>query len=191
MRRCPGCEKHSKHERVTLKVPMVPLQSCFQLQLDENPLMINDLSTSIRQSEWTEQYYTHPVVTSNPRENVLPRALYLDGIPFNNRDGCISFYAVNLLTKAHHNIVNLRKSDTCRCGCRGWCSLFPILLAINWMMVCLATGQNVDVSFINVLFPFVVCQLRGALIHINGDWKEICGSLGFPTWASVLHPCFC
>ena len=187
----PGCEKHSKFERVTLQVPMVPLQSCFQQELEENPLMVNELHASIAQAEWSSQYYKHPVVTSNAGLSVLPWALYLDGVPFTKRDGCISFFGVNLLTRARHNIANLRKSDLCRCGCRGWCSLYPVLMAINWMLVCLATGELVDVSFIKILSTFASCRLRAALIHIKGDWKEICDSLGFPNWSSALHPCFC
>jgi hypothetical protein len=34
------------------------------------------------------------------------------------------------------------KEDCCKCGCRGWCSLFPVLDVIRWSLSQAAVGTN-------------------------------------------------
>ena len=56
--------------------------------------------------------------------DVHPSALYVDHVgSTTKRDGVVGFFIYSLVTQRRHLRVAVRKSDLCRCGCRGWCSL--------------------------------------------------------------------
>ena len=67
---------------------------------------------------------SHPPDSHGTRgTDVHPLALYVDGVRHTKRDGVIGFFIYSLVTPRRHLCVAVRKSDLCRCGCRGWCSM--------------------------------------------------------------------
>ena len=131
----------------------------------------------------------------------MPLSLYMDGVPYSKTDSMLGIWAYNEISKMRHLMVILRRRCWCRCGCKGWCSLFPIWKFVAWCFNALALGRMpgdrcdgkewdagqdaTRASRGNEWLPF-----RGALCRIKGDLPEFSGSFGFPGFASVRRPCF-
>ena len=101
------------------------------------------------------------------------------------------------MTGVRHLMAVQRKIRLCRCGCRGWCSLWPVLHMIHWSSAALAEGEFPGRPCVGVAWSEAaeaigggLLALRGALLHIKLDWGEAASSMAFPNWASALHPCF-
>lgn len=60
----------------------------------------------------------------------------------------------------------------CGCGCRGWCTLYPLLLA--W------TDDLVGLQFGNPAY---------AVLDVLGDWPAFLQIFGLRYWSHKLHPC--
>ena len=80
-------------------------------------------------------YPNHPIVLKGIDRGIhwsriLPIALYTDGVKYTTRDSFIAFYITDYRTQQMSLVSFSRKADCCNCGCRGWCTLYPILLEI-------------------------------------------------------------
>jgi hypothetical protein len=150
--------------------------------------------------EWTDGYRSHRVVRMHPDRQVIPYALYMDGISFTNTDSLLAFFVYSLITRKRHLCAIVRKSAFCRCGCRGWCTLYPILRALRWSFEQLAIGRHPEQD---INGPWAAgsqrsenagepLNLTAALLHIKADWAEFAHTLSFASWSSVLFCCmFC
>ena len=140
-------------------------------------------------------YYDHPVTRECGTQGTFATAIYMDGTPFLKRDSVLAIVCVNLITSVRHPCGVIRKSTLCRCGCAGWCSLWPIMLALERPYAALAAGRFPDGPCRSVKFdPYA--HLAGALLAcralclpIKTDWNELGTTLGWPTWASANWPC--
>jgi hypothetical protein len=151
--------------------------------------------------EWTAAYREHPTVTSNPGATVMPYAFYLDGISFTRTDTLLGIFVYSLHTLKRHLCCVLRRSNFCKCGCKGWCTLYPVFAMLRWSFECLSNGvwpssgpagdwADDDVERSNR--GGTPLGFRGALLHIKGDWAEFAHTLGFADWNSELFCClFC
>ena len=74
-------------------------------------------------------------------------------------------------------MCSIMLSDICQCGCKGWCTFFPLIQRVKDDLVSLALGSDPNV---------LVCCV-GSL----GDWPAFCSLGGIRTWAHNGHPCFC
>lgn len=64
-------------------------------------------------------------------------------------------------------------SDLCQCGCRGWCSVWPLLEAFR-----------ADVSAKH-------SDLRLAVVDYKADWPALVEVAGLRTWSHNEHCCPC
>ena len=82
----------------------------------------------------------------------------------------------------------------CACGCRGWCTLFPLLMALAVDLLACAMGgylhvpkellmPGVDANTYSVL-AFVI-----AVIEMRTDWPAWCEVVGVRSWAHGIFPC--
>lgn len=130
----------------------------------------------------------------------MPCAVFLDGTPFQNRDSFLALVVYNLVTFKRHIVGLLRKSNLCKCGCRGWCSVQPLLDLVRWSFEQLALGRHPSARHDGSAFDpadtertaragssFVVPH---CILQIRGDWSEFSNTLAFATWNSTLFPCF-
>ena len=96
----------------------------------------------------------------------------------------------------------LRKNSFCKCGCKGACTLHPVLKMFHWSLSSLASGhfpsQHYDGNHWSVSDGWRNTHagsslgIKAAVVHIKGDWMEFAMSLGLPTWSSNVGPCpFC
>jgi hypothetical protein len=189
----PGHTKHSV-QRVSNLVRVVPPHEILHKEHAENP----DLAAKLEDPDWPPHFANHKIMKGSPG-SVVPLALYLDAAQYATRGAVLLFVICNLLSGARHLCCVLKKKDMCRCGCRGWCSLRPVMELLNWSFAALARG----------LFPLarhdgttwdqsephrlslagLPLALKGAIVQIKGDWAEFSHSLGFPTWRDSEHPC--
>lgn len=163
-----------------------------------------------RVDEWTATFENHPAVAQARAEGVpvYPVALYLDGVRYSRAISAgrlrsfVGFSAYNLLTKKRHFLGFLLKHECCRCSCRGWCSLHPVMSYLAWSFHHAMLGTRPTRQYDGTPWPdghvlgeraaasprmsarFILCQIKG-------DWSEFC-TLGFPNWQSHSAPCiFC
>ncbi|CAK0910874.1 unnamed protein product, partial [Prorocentrum cordatum] len=123
--------------------------------------------------------------------------------PRGRTDSVLGLWCTNLLSRQRHLISNLRGSDSCGCGCKGWCSMYPHLLASQWMFAAMQDGnrpqEKHDGSEWCQLCPIgqkarasARLSFTAALIYIKGDWSEHAKSLGLSPWSISWSPCqFC
>ena len=147
----------------------------------------------------TPHYASHPVANTAPEGVfVWPISVYLDGVKFARQDSVLGIWIACHLTGKRFLCANMRKSELCTCGCRGWCSLWPVFSMMDWAHDALAEGRYPSdapptVTFdegrrtmANVPFGF-----RAAVLFIRGDWSEYTSSLGLPNWKTIHNhvPC--
>lgn len=154
-----------------------------------------------QEGQQTEAFTTHPVVVQNQGRLVLPYALYLDGVSFTRPDSLLGIFCYFVGTQRRHLLAVLRRSHVCRCGCRGWCTLYPVFQTLRWSMGALAAGRWPETPPVGEWGPDDAARaakggtelgFHGALLQVKGDWSEFAHTLGLADWSSRLHCClFC
>ena len=146
-------------------------------------------------------YTEHTVVLRSIGKLVLPLALFIDGVAYALTDSVVGVWVYNYITGTRHLVALVRKHLTCRCGCRGWCTFYPLFCFLRWSFDCLAQGLfpscRHDQSPWQPGVDDERAKLGGTsmahcccLVWSKGDWAEHC-HFGFPTWQSNMRPCFC
>ena len=164
-----------------------------------------DISAGVRLDEaiaaqaLPESYFDHPVVRTSDSPP-YPYGIYLDGLPYTLVDSVQGIWLIDILTGERYLIGLLRKRLVCECGCRGWCSHYAILESLRWSFEAAAQARFPSARHdLKAWKPSDDARAARAgeamvrpaiLLRIKLDWVEICTSLGFPTWASQLRPCF-
>ncbi len=86
-------------------------------------------------------YLQHKIVLDHPTEDVVPVALFIDAVPYSQSDSVLGAWGVALLTGHRFLFAALRKRNTCRCGCRGWCSFYTLFEIATWSLESLAAAK--------------------------------------------------
>ena len=112
----------------------------------------------------------------------------------------MGIWAFNAITQKRHYIVGLRVLDFCRCGCGGWCTLYPVMLMLHWSLISLKLGERPAMKHNHKSFEQGDALLEllhqegtslgvtAAICWIKGDWAEFCHSLGLPSVSSFNSP---
>jgi hypothetical protein len=150
-----------------------------------------------------DSYYQNPIVLQHQAEGipVFPLSVYLDGVSYSNRDAVLNLTVQNLVSGKRHVLMVLQRSRVCRCGCRSWCTLYPVWLWLCWSLQALINGEYPDARHDGQPWTPADEQNRGAMsnrkfgfrafvLQLRGDWSEFAHSVGFVNWASRDHPCF-
>lgn len=149
--------------------------------------------------QWPPAYLEHPVTRSaGVGERVVLIALYTDGVPTTKRDGVIGFWVYSLLSMRRHLVAILRKSELCRCGCKGWDSMYGIFRMLLWSFSALGSGTWPTTGPFGEPFAEGTDRCRNAgrplpfkaaLVQIKGVWMEFTSTLGFANWRTTAAPC--
>ena len=145
----------------------------------------------------------HPVRAAAGGDHVFPFSLYLDGVAFANRDSILGVHLWSVATGLRVCIAVILKSQVCRCGCRGWCTMYPLWSWLYWSVLALARGiypcRRHDLrEFCDVpsdgarsIVAGTPLGSKGACTMIKGDWAEYVTSVGFFSWSASepLHAC--
>ena len=153
--------------------------------------------------EMPPAYHDHPIVKEArlAHEPVVgPLALYLDGLPYSLTDSVLAFWLEDLVTTTRYCIAIFRKRLSCKCGCKGWCSLFPIWMYVRYVLLALARGMMPESRHNGT--PFRETDIKRAArrgepmprkfatVYVKGDWMEYSGTIGFSAHNDGLRPCF-
>ena len=157
------------------------------------------VTSACSQAGWGPAYDAHPVVQAHGAERCVPIGIYLDGVKFQSRDSVTGVWGINLATHTRFLISALRKRELCRCGCKGWCSYFPVLDALRWQISEISEGRHPTTKHDGTAWPAdssrgavagVPLGWRCAVLFCKADWAEYSNSLGYRTWGHYSHPCF-
>ena len=194
----PMYSKHFESRTVTQKLIGIPAHESLVAEAVRDSTLRN---VCLDATEWPPIYHNHQVVQAAPpsqRLGFIPTAIYFDGVPCTKEDGFLGVFLQNLLTGLRHTLLLVRKSCFCKCGCRGWCTMWAIFKWVTWGLVPLAQGTwpttRHDKS------PWLASDadrakmvgslgISAVVLMVKADWAEICNVLGFPTWSTVIAPC--
>ena len=157
----------------------VQLPSSILIELVENHIEAIDAM----QAELLDLFRTHPVVTEarsepNPihESRLRPATIYWDGVGYSKRDQFLGFFLYCFASRKSFLLFSIRKEDTCKCGCRGYCTLYPLLwtIAADILYKC---NEHRDIA------RFVFCFTKG-------DWPAFCEVACLRQWSHDHWPCF-
>ena len=192
--------QHCKYDYSRTVHPMLIRlpHECLHDEFVEDHASIESLRGQIATKSLPPIYFEHDIVKRHAGKPVMPCALYLDGVPFSNRDGLLGVFVYSLISQVRHLVAIIRKSNICRCGCRGWCTIQPVFDVIKWSFVALAnatfpledhTGSGWAANDSRREKQGTPLVMPFCLLQIRGDWMEFAHTLGFMSWRTVLYPC--
>ena len=191
---------HSKHDvsRSISRVAAKPAYEALAAEMADTPGIMQNIAAGIRRNEWADNFLEHPLVKDCGPEGIIPLGLYIDGVQYQRRNSTIGFWVINLMTQRRHLMVVLQKRDLCRCGCKGYCSLYPTLSFVEWSIASLVSGMYPatrhdgpwEDGSVGKQFSCQPLGFKAVPVLFKGDWAEFAGTLGFRSWAHHGHPCF-
>ena len=197
-----------KAARTTQHMPFLPIHEAIASEVRSNPGLVE----ASEETEWGEAYETHPLVVRARQQDLpppLPVAIYVDAVRFSaaiagRTDSVIGIWCFTLKTQKRHLLSSIRTRDLCRCGCRGWCSIYPHLLSVSWGAECLVAGRRAERDYDGREFAAgspllsaideygVDLNFTAIIFWIKGDWAEIAHTFGLPACTSIHNACpFC
>jgi hypothetical protein len=125
-------------------------------------------------------FQSHPIIAAAKVEAPRPHwsrlrtaTLYWDDVAYTKRDKFFGLFLYSFLSGRHHLLFCLRRHDMCHCGCRGWCTLWPLLDAI----VTDINGFQSEIA-------------RWAFLFTKGDWPAFTDIAGVRQWSHATWPCY-
>ena len=116
---------------------------------------------------------------------IRPVAVYFDGVRYTKNENFEGFFFHDLRSNTRHLSYIVLRSDFCKCGCRGWCTLYPLLL--RWSEDMNAGGDGV---FLDPARQEERLEIRLVVHGSRADWPALCQMAAVRTWGHNLSPCF-
>jgi hypothetical protein len=127
----------------------------------------------------------------------IPLGFHGDGVPMQkgtHNQQTTEVYSWNLLCDKdgkRYLYTNIHKKFMCDCGCRGRCTLDPLLEVFAWSMQVLLGGRHPSVSHDGTKLDAArsaKCNtplgFTGGLMQARGDWQFYNAVFSFPAWNS-------
>ena len=197
----PGRQKHGI-ERCPVVLPCLPLHEQIASDLEESPRLTFAVREWIASKDVPPAYWEHPVVRSRTAAEPppVPIAIFIDAVPYSLTDSILGFWGLNLLNQQRYLFAAVRKRHMCSCGCKTWCTMFPLHCLTRWSLEALAAGTWPSSRHDGSAWkasdgrradragkPMVA---KCACLFLKGDWAEYAHSIGLPTWQDGIRPCF-
>ena len=169
---CAGRMRGSLQQ--TMQVATNPLHEALSREIQQDRTILEKAAIFI----WHRVYYDNPIVQraqAGGQTLPLPIAIYFDAVRYSTTiagrpDSILACWAYNLVSCKRHLVFSLRTADYCRYGCRGWCTLYPLLLSIRWSLDALASGARPQRRHDLRLYSDSE-QVAGTLAHEGGKLK--------------------
>jgi hypothetical protein len=195
-------------DRLVKDLPTRLLHEAIASEVRADPTILDRSAAT----EWPPSYNLHPAVQAAKASGdqlPLPVALYLDGVRYSSAvsgrpNTVLGIWAYLLATGKRHLLINVRTQDYCRCGCRGWCSLHPLMSVLSWPIRQLCNGVRPtirhdsrtgasDELLEGLAFKYGEdLGFKAIIVMLKGDWAEASHSLVLPSVAGQFFPCpFC
>ena len=120
----PGTNPHEL-DRCTHELPVLPIHEVIYNDVQDNPEMLDKAKSTAEYRALPPAYYEHPIVQAADTPPI-PLGLYMDAFTYSLTDSVVGIWVINLLAQARHNISFVRKKYACKCGCKGWCTRYPL-----------------------------------------------------------------
>jgi hypothetical protein len=182
----PGHHKHD-YSRSSHLLQVQPLHEAVEKMVCKDPEMGSKLQAAVDSRDLPPNYFTHPIVQASPTPP-LPLSLYIDALPYSITDSVIAIWIQNILTEERALLALIRKRFACRCGCRSWCTFYPIM---HWLRYCLRamahgkwpTSRHDDEPWhaqdaARQAKAGQPLSMKGVLLQFRGDWAEFCERRG-------------
>jgi hypothetical protein len=209
-----GCSPHNKdyyfvnvgrrlrHESIRRfdAIAVLPPHEILAQDVAGSPDAFDALTRARRDGVLPRVYDLHPWVQEAPvGEPVLPICVYLDGVSYSRTDTVLGVFVYFMLSGCRHLIATIRKSEYCSCGCKGWCSIRPLLAMVAWSLSTMRTGRYPTVRHDGTDFgdgdearkalAGTPLGFKAVCLFVKGDWMEYIQTLGLPSWATLNSPC--
>jgi hypothetical protein len=198
----PGHRK-TELSRTVHKVQVMPPHEVLAEAM-QAPAYIAKVEEFLASNPMPPAYENHVVVRSaraaDPAAVVVPLCLYMDAVPYSQTDSVLGVWIECLATSRRWLCAVFRKRHVCKCGCKGWCSYYPLFAWLDWSMQAVSRGlwptnrhdgsewKPSDQSRSSRCGDRMPC--RGAIVFVKGDWAEYAHTVGLPVWADGLRPCY-
>ena len=175
-----------------MQIPVLPPLEAIDEEILYNPGIKDKLNQMIEDGQLPDAYFQHKAYLDAPADTpVYPLVVYLDGVKFQRVDGVLGVWIYNLVTGLRQLLVVVRKSQLCACGCRGWCTVFALLLMLNWSFLHMKRGQRPDArhdhaewfmpsDHARAAMAGTLLNWIGAVIFLKVDMMEFVSTFGFP-----------
>eukprot|EP00959_Pyramimonas_sp_CCMP1952_P102705 2148058-Pyramimonas_sp.AAC.1 len=110
----------------------------------------------------------------------------------------LTFTHAHFTWTKRHLLGVLRKSQTCQCGCRGYCTVYAVMEFLAWSFRAGGLGKHPELTWRGQ--PYRVPRKlqdidnisRCALVQLKADWSEFVSTFSLPSWKCKYTPCiFC
>ncbi len=144
--------KNSQLRKVE-KMPVRALWSSLEYEMSQNECLTEHLKLDGDTPSVVDLpvYSMHPAVVraaSEGSELPIPLSFYLDPVAFIQQasgrcESVLGLWIINELSNRRHLVGTLKGADQCKCGCRGHCSIWPLLENVRWQLEHLMKGLPV------------------------------------------------
>ena len=116
--------------------------------------------------EWDYKgFMEHPVTLQNGYRNTKPIGFYTDKVAHTKNDSFLRFSIGLIWKKTTRTVFSIQTAILCKCGCKGRCTLDPIIVECNRAINRLQNGD---------------CEMGPcACVEYRGDWPERAERAGF------------
>ena len=174
---CVPSHRRFDDERSPVDLSGIPPLEAFEEEFVTKGNVADLLATAVAQKKLPPCYHAHPAVSGAPAGvPVFPLAIYIDAVAFTRGDSAIGFWVYCVLTGTRHLSFVLRRSEMCQCGCRGWCSLWPVFKWLQWSFQGMMVGVHPE------------CRHDGSPFKASDNQRKACA--GKPLgWRGALLFC--
>jgi len=158
-------EQNQKRELVSfpIRLPFDVLETDAVLEPDTYNIK------RIDESDWKVDSFTkHEVTVRHGPDGTIPLGFYSDKVAYTKKKSFLRLSIGCLWKRAKKTCFVIQCEVMCKCGCRGRCTIDPILIACNESMNRLQRGES------KILGPCAIVEYRG-------DWPERAERAGFKT----------
>ena len=184
--------------RIEYRQPVIHPHEHLNLEMADDGEELKEKLAAARRDDLLPPVHTnHPIVLKHGTD-VQPVVLYLDGVPTTKKDGVLGVWLYFHFSRKRHCCTIIKKSRMCKCGCRGWCTLFVVFAWLNWSFLLMADGEHPSRTWDNCVFEDLLrlgligvpLLFKACLVAIKGDWKEVAETFQFSNWMTKLAPCY-
>jgi hypothetical protein len=200
-----GLALRPRHDatRVWSEIPILCLLEELVAEIESDPEVLQAFGRAKEADELPPLYYEHLAVrTAGPDDVVLPISLYVDAVAHHRLDSTLGFWGYVTTGGRRHLLTVVRRSELCSCGCRGWCTLFPIWLSTSWQLSSLVEGRYPTVRHDGLPFreqeqhrqarAGQLLPFKAMCLFLKSDLVEYSHTLGLAAHNDTIAPCpFC
>ncbi len=205
--------------RTVVDHPVRCLWSSFENEVNSDPSInaLLDANPSDRGEHVLDLpvYQDHPSVVAAKAAGTrlpIPVGVYVDGVSYScqaagRQESVVGVWCINLCTKRRHFFAAIKSGDYCGCGCRGACTVFPVMDCLRYQLESMQHGavplarhdgsewqihnpkKTFKPKYCTQMAPGSSLSYSTVVCYIKGDWAEISHSPGMVSWKSLYSPC--